>query len=87
MNIRPVNLTKTSFGKIDWGKSDEKKTTEKALTVIKEQNDIYNKQFVKFNDIVAQLQLLANEDDTFFVKAEADEDNGVFTLDIYEEDT
>jgi len=95
MNISPINTAKINFGKISWGNSKQSAETSKALAVLKERNDIYNDNDVRYIDVVKQLQILADHEDTFLVCCKqaneddlctigTDQNSNLFVIDVYE---
>lgn len=67
MNISPVTNTKASFGKISWGTPEKATETERALSILKEANEVHGKKHLKYKDVVNQLEILSNHPDTFEV--------------------
>ncbi|MBE7708132.1 MAG: hypothetical protein E7Z88_05435 [Cyanobacteria bacterium SIG27] len=97
MNIARTNISKINFGKISWGNSKQSAETSKALAILKERNDIYNDNEVRYSDVAKQLQILADHEDTFLVCCKqaneddlctigTDQNSNLFVVDVYEND-
>lgn len=89
MNISPVNSTKASFGKINWGTQSKAEKTASALMELKLANDLYGNDAVKHSDVINQLNILAQHEDTFFVSASitnTPEEKATFILNVKESD-
>ena len=89
MNINSIRMNNASFGKINWGDPKQAKKTADALIALKEANDVYGRNILKYTDVRAQLQTLSEHADTFDVKCSIlDEYNkSSFEMSVSEHDT
>lgn len=89
MNIKPVNTSNASFGKISWGTPEKAHQTETALITIKEANDIDEINLLKFSDVEQQLIILSEHPDIFEVSCSITKGNhdAYFNIRVFENDT